>query len=270
MSYYLIAAWITLMFLLGILLYFSTIRFQTCLLLNYKLKSYEKKHKSRLIVITDDVRSAELAYSCFVDLGLYIIDMDDSEKFYDFYSEVSSDVTLDIILHTSGGFIESSATIIDCLLSHQGLINMYIPRYACSAGTMIALCGHNIYMTNYAHMGPTDPIIGIGAADWQTKHIMDMAKLKKKSALDYDLLLQSFRATKIYNENLDELRNIFKKRHMYAFKNIDGLVHIFGSGCYYTHGKHFTVPFLKKNGLRINTKFTADMNSIISLLFLII
>ena len=48
---------------------------------------------------------------------------------------------------------------------HEGFINIYIPRYCYSGGSMVALCGDNIYMNNYSLLSPVDPQISFDDQD---------------------------------------------------------------------------------------------------------
>jgi membrane-bound ClpP family serine protease len=66
-----------------------------------------------------------------------------------------------IIIHTNGGSISSSDIIVNALQKYNGIIEIYVPYYALSAGTFIALTGHKLFMTKYALLSQTDPQIEV-------------------------------------------------------------------------------------------------------------
>jgi Serine dehydrogenase proteinase len=62
-----------------------------------------------------------------------------------------------LLLHTPGGSPDAAATIVSYLWSKFTKIEVLIPTYAMSAGTMIAMAGNNIIMGRQSQLGPTDP-----------------------------------------------------------------------------------------------------------------
>lgn len=62
-----------------------------------------------------------------------------------------------LILHTPGGMAEAAQTVIDYLRSKFSAIDVLVPTYAMSAGTMIALGCDRIVMGRQSQLGPTDP-----------------------------------------------------------------------------------------------------------------
>lgn len=68
---------------------------------------------------------------------------------------------LDLILHTPGGVIEATESIIKYLKSKfNDNIRVIVPHLAMSAGTMIALSSSKIIMGEHSSLGPVDPFIG--------------------------------------------------------------------------------------------------------------
>jgi len=65
---------------------------------------------------------------------------------------------LDLILHTPGGDIAATESIVDYLKRMFGDdIVCFVPQLAMSAGTMIACCCKEIYMGKQSNIGPIDP-----------------------------------------------------------------------------------------------------------------
>lgn len=68
---------------------------------------------------------------------------------------------LDLILHTPGGNIASTESIVNYLRAMFGTdIRAFIPQMAMSAGTMIALSCKEIIMGKQSNIGPIDPQYG--------------------------------------------------------------------------------------------------------------
>jgi membrane-bound ClpP family serine protease len=55
--------------------------------------------------------------------------------------------------------------MVDALMQHRGRIRVFIPYKAYSAGTLLALTGHEIYMSPYAHLTPIDTQVVMGESD---------------------------------------------------------------------------------------------------------
>ena len=77
---------------------------------------------------------------------------------------------LDLILHTPGGEIAATESLVTYLRSMFGTdIVAFIPQIAMSAGTMIACACKEIYMGKQSNLGPIDPqfngISSVGVID---------------------------------------------------------------------------------------------------------
>jgi len=63
---------------------------------------------------------------------------------------------LDVVLHTPGGHIESAYKIVKLLRKHADKVNIVVPAYAKSAGTLICLSGETLVLTTVSELGPLD------------------------------------------------------------------------------------------------------------------
>lgn len=69
---------------------------------------------------------------------------------------------LDLILHTPGGDLTATESIVSYLRSIFGTnIRVIVPQIAMSAGTMIACSAKEIIMGKQSNLGPTDPQFGV-------------------------------------------------------------------------------------------------------------
>lgn len=68
---------------------------------------------------------------------------------------------LDLLLHTPGGDIAATESLVDYLYSMFGHdIRVIVPQISMSAGTMIALSAKEIMLGKHSNLGPIDPQMG--------------------------------------------------------------------------------------------------------------
>jgi ClpP class serine protease len=67
---------------------------------------------------------------------------------------------VDLVLHTPGGLVLAAEQIATAVANHQGPVTVYVPHYAMSGGTLIALAANQIVMAPSAVLGPVDPQLG--------------------------------------------------------------------------------------------------------------
>lgn len=88
--------------------------------------------------------------------GSQMIDAETEHKLRDMLLEAGGD-PVNLILQTPGGSVFNSQGIIKALQAYKGEVHCYIPRYAMSGGTLIALACDHVYMTESSGLGPVDP-----------------------------------------------------------------------------------------------------------------
>jgi len=102
------------------------------------------------------------------------ISIDDSESILRAIRLTPADQAIDFILHTPGGLVLASEQIANALVAHKGKVTVFVPHYALSGGTMIALAADEIVMDPNAVLGPVDPQIG----GYPAASILKVAKQK--------------------------------------------------------------------------------------------
>lgn len=93
----------------------------------------------------------------------FYVSINDSDKtgIMDCCRSVDRSKGLDIILHTPGGDIAATESIIDYLYSlYEGNIRAFIPQMAMSCGTLLAVSCKEIWMGRQSSIGPVDPQFG--------------------------------------------------------------------------------------------------------------
>jgi len=122
----------------------------------HKIAQIEKKRGSRVILL---VHRQETMSLMGFPLMRYI-DVNDSEEVLRAIQMTDDNVPLDIILHTPGGLVLAALQIARAIQAHKGKVTVFVPHYAMSGGTLIALAADEIVMCKHSVLGPIDPQIG--------------------------------------------------------------------------------------------------------------
>jgi ClpP class serine protease len=88
------------------------------------------------------------------------IDINDSEEVLRAIQMTADDIPLDIVLHTPGGLVLAALQIARAIREHKAKVTIFVPHYAMSGGTLIALAADEIVMSRHAVLGPIDPQLG--------------------------------------------------------------------------------------------------------------
>jgi len=207
-----------------------------------KISAIEKDRKSRVILLVHRQETMRL-------LGFPIvqyINMDDTEEIIHAIRMTDPDMPLDIILHTPGGVALAALQIARALHDHRGRTTVFVPHYAMSGGTLIALAGDEIVLGPHAVLGPIDPQIdGKPAAA-----IIEAASRKPVAEVDGEtLILEGIGRRAIAQLQLaisDLLRDKFPEE-----KRIE-LATLLTSGKW-THDYGITAQEAKSMGFAVNT-----------------
>jgi ClpP class serine protease len=114
-----------------------------------------------------------------------VIDIEDSEEILRAIRATPDDQPIDLILHTPGGLVLAAEQIAKALVEHKGKVTVFVPHYAMSGGTLIALAADEIVMDSNAVLGPVDPQIG----DMPAASIVKILDFKKPSQVGDDMLI---------------------------------------------------------------------------------
>lgn len=90
---------------------------------------------------------------------------------------------LTLILHTPGGVTNAAETIVAYLRSKFTSIEVIIPAYAMSAGTMISLSADRLIMGRQSQLGPIDPQFLSGSGALSARGIVDQFERAKGEIL---------------------------------------------------------------------------------------
>src|ERR1700728_243386 len=121
-----------------------------------KIARLESQRNSRIILLVH--RQETMRF-----LGFPIarfIDINDSEEVLRAIQMTDDDIALDIVLHTPGGLVLAALQIARAIGEHKAKVTVFVPHYAMSGGTLIALAADEIIMSKHAVLGPIDPQLG--------------------------------------------------------------------------------------------------------------
>ena len=124
------------------------------------LQTFEQQRRSRVILLIHRQESINL-------LGIPIsryISIEDSEQVLRAIRFTPPAVPIDLILPTPGGLVLATEQIARALIRHRAKVSVFVPHYAMSGGTMLALAADEIVMDANAVLGPVDPQLGNMAA----------------------------------------------------------------------------------------------------------
>jgi len=218
------------------------------------LTHFQDERKSRVIVM---IHRAETVSFLGVPVSSYI-DIEDSEAVLRAIRLTPAEQPIDLILHTPGGLVLAAEQIATALSEHKGKVTVFVPHYAMSGGTLIALAASEIVMDPNAVLGPVDPqIAGMPAGS-----IVNLLQVKKPNQISDEMLILIDVAAKARLEVASFVLEILQKR--LPKDKAASLAAAFTEGSV-THDFPLTVNLLRKTGLTISTAMPRTVYDIMDL-----
>lgn len=125
------------------------------------IRAIESAHGSRVITMIHRQEKRSL-------FGFSVsrhIDLEDAQTIIAAIKETPRDMPIDLIVHTPGGLVLAAMQIARAVEAHPAKVTVYVPVYAMSGGTLIALAADEIALGEFSVLGPIDPqIAGFPAA----------------------------------------------------------------------------------------------------------
>lgn len=217
------------------------------------VRSFEQARSSVVITIIHKQQSS--LTSLFS--GEYITS-ESSEKFLRELRRADPAQPVDIILHTTGGALLAAEQIAFALRNHTGPTTVFVPYYAFSGGTLIALAADKIVMGANAFLGRIDPqIIGVPASS-----LIYATDTKQANASDTTLILGDV-ARKALQRTANTLTVLLAGRG-YTPEAIERLARELVSGIY-THDHPLTLADAAALSLPVDGNMPEDMYRLVSL-----
>jgi len=148
-----------------------------------KIAQLERKRNSRVILLVH--RQETMRFLGF-PLARYI-DINDSENVLRAIQMTDDDVPLDMVLHTPGGLVLAALQIAQAVRDHKSKVTVFVPHYAMSGGTLIALAADEIVMCKHSILGPIDPQLGESPA----ASVLKVVEQKPVSEIDDQTLIRA-------------------------------------------------------------------------------
>jgi len=218
------------------------------------LRELETLRGSRAIVL---IHRQETFSLLGFPLARYI-DIQDSEQVLRAIKLTDPALPIDLILHTPGGLVLAAEQIAYALCRHRGKVTVFVPHYAMSGGTMIALAADEIVMDENAVLGPVDPQVGQTPA----ASILSVVEQKNVNEIDDQTLILADVARKAMDQVRTTLTRILGDR-MPADRASD-LAHVLSSG-QWTHDYPITVDEARQLGLTVSTEMPEEVYKLMSL-----
>jgi len=212
------------------------------------LARIESERQSRVVLLVHRQETMSL-------LGFPVfryIDVDDSEEVIRAVLLTDPEMPLDLVLHTPGGLVLAATQIARAVFKHKGKVTVFVPHYAMSGGTLIALAADEIVMSDHAVLGPVDPQLGQHPA----ASILKVARLKPIAEVDDQTLILADQAEKAVAQMEREVHELLADK--YPAEKAAQLATLLTSGTW-THDYPITFERARELGLRVSCEMPEDM-----------
>jgi len=218
------------------------------------LAKMEQKRSSRMILLVHRQETMAL-------LGFPIfryIDIHDSEEIIRAIHLTDEDLPIDLVLHTPGGLVLASLQIARALNKHAGKVTVFVPHYAMSGGTLIAMAADEIVMSEHAVLGPVDPQLG----QFPAASLLRAVAKKPVADLDDSTLILADQAEKAIAEVRNSLRELLGKK--FSIQKADELARLLSEGTW-THDYPITFEAAQALGLPVSSEMPKEILELMSL-----
>lgn len=143
------------------------------------IRAIERQRKSRVITMIHRQERRSLFGMNMSNM----IGLEDAQSIISAIKATPRDMPIDLVLHTPGGLVLAAMQVARAVEAHPAKVTVFVPIYAMSGGTLIALAADEIVMGEFSMLGPIDPqIMGISAASIlaardakPVEHVSDLA-----------------------------------------------------------------------------------------------
>jgi ClpP class serine protease len=218
------------------------------------LRALEKRNGSRAVTLINRREG-------FAFLGIPFggfIDIDDSEALIRVIESTGDDVPIDLVLHTPGGLVLAAEQIAAALAAHPARVTVYVPHYAMSGGTLIALAAESIVMSPSAVLGPVDPQLG----EYPVASILEAVQRKDPNEVDDRTLILADMGRKARHQVGDFVEKLVARHH--PADQARSLAQTLSEGRW-THDFPIDVERARKLGLPVATDLPEEVRSLMAL-----
>jgi ClpP class serine protease len=174
------------------------------------------------------------------------ISIEDSEAVLRAIRLTPENQPVDVILHTPGGLVLAAEQIARALVQRTAKVTAFVPHYAMSGGSLIALAADEIVMDPNAVLGPVDPQVGSLPAS----SILKVLATKRPEDIDDETVILADVATKARSQVGAFVAEVLAK-HLPKAK-ATALATMLSDGRW-THDFPITVEMARSLGLPVTT-----------------
>lgn len=218
------------------------------------IRHIEQQRQSRLITMIHRQEALSI-------LGLPIsryINIEDSEQVLRAIRLTPDDMPIDLVLHTPGGLVLASEQIAHALMRHPAKVTVFVPHYAMSGGTMLALAADEIVMDCNAVLGPVDPQLG----QYPAASIVRAVRQKNVDRVDDNTLIMADMAEKALRQVEEFLTRLLSDK--LSPEAAQTLSHTLSEGRW-THDYPITCDKLTEMGLPISPDLPTEIYELMEL-----
>jgi ClpP class serine protease len=208
----------------------------------------ERERKSRVVLLVHRQETMSL-------LGFPLfryIDINDSEEVLRAIHLTDRKIPLDLVLHTPGGLVLAATQIARAVFKHEGKVTVFVPHYAMSGGTLIALAADEIVMCEHAVLGPVDPQLG----EYPAASILKAAHQKPIAEVDDKTLILADQAEKAVAQMRQEVGELLAAKN--PGEKSGEIAKLLTSGTW-THDYPITYERARELGLPVRTDMPENM-----------
>jgi len=219
-----------------------------------QIHAIEHKHHSRVILLVHRQETMS-----FLGFPLFrFIDINDAEEVIRAIHLTDKDVPIDLVLHTPGGLVLASLQIARAIRAHKAKVTVFVPHYAMSGGTLIALAADEIVMNSHAILGPVDPQLG----EYPAASLLRVIKSKDINEVDDKTLVMADVGEKALHQIREEVQKLLADK-MPAEKATD-LAGKLSQGTW-THDHPIGLEEAQELGLPVRDDMPEDFYQLMSL-----
>ena len=141
---------------------------------------------------------------------------------------------------------------------HRGKVTVFVPHYAMSGGTLIALAADEIVMEEHAMLGPVDPQLG----EYPASSLVKLAEAKPISDIDDRSWLLADISKKAIQQIRSQVKSLLEGK--YSTEKPEELAQILTEGRW-THDYPITYEEAKNLGLNVVKEIPQELYQLMSL-----
>jgi len=221
----------------------------------FVIQRFEKKRRSRVITL---IHRQETMSLLGIPISRYL-DVDDSEQILRAIRLTPADMPVDLILHTPGGLVLAAEQIAHALVRHPAKVTVFVPHYAMSGGTLLALAADEIVMDRNAVLGPIDAQVG----KYPAVSLLKVLETKSVDEIDDETHILADIAGKATRQVKDTVREILEGNGVErseALRVVDALT----SGKW-THDYPISVEEVQRLGLPVHDDMPDEVYALMDL-----